>query len=61
MSAAEFLVIDHALKALEPKQKVVIERNPLDFCGECQAEDEFGDFQITYRNGHEIALCRDCK
>jgi hypothetical protein len=50
---------DVQIAALQPR--VVIERNPLDFCGECQAEDEFGDFQITYRNGHEIALCRDCK
>jgi hypothetical protein len=50
---------DVQIAALQPR--VVIERNPLDFCDVCGTEDKFGDFQLTYRNGHQIALCRDCK
>ena len=40
---------------------IVHERNPLDWCHDCGAEDKHGMFAIDMRNGREIALCDRCK
>lgn len=63
--SAEIKIMMHAMEAMdrifEKPKHVRIERNPLDNCDVCGAEDKFGDFAIDMRNGREIALCRECE
>jgi hypothetical protein len=59
MTELDMKLLDLAFKALEPK-RVRIERNPLNYCDVCGAEDKLASFAHDFQNGRPIALCDDC-
>lgn len=64
MIATDADILLHTLRALEPNQNRVRQRqsvmsqpNPADKCAECGAKA----WHTDHRNGREIGLCDDCK
>lgn len=58
--SAEMIFLLEGMDRIVTPRRVRIERNPLDFCDVCGAEDKHDAWPIDFQNGREVKICDEC-